>query len=566
MPLTRPLATGLVYAIRSETQDFGREAAGPDHAAYDRCSRASTARAGAHPDRPLPLAYFRNLRRALDGLLGVGSLVVSHLGRVDQPDIVPEIADLLLRMEGKTWSLATGSHGDRLYLSIRTTNSRADAGNLMRRLIGRRGKGGGHGTMAGGYVMLPKNSGDPVKTLERRSARSSPRRCARIPIACSPSRSPCPKAPSPSRAPRHDRRPREVSAGPRATGGAHRPDAPEAPSPAGKTRGKRASTSKTASTRSASKKPGKSRDGSVKKTKAKAKSKDIPLKGKTPKTKAAVGAGRPRRRRKVESESAIEQPHAPAEGLDAHRRRRGRQPGATDSTESLSQRAAEAEAERSPKPELGSLQRKSFRKEPFGLPDFDAAARRFRGAGGAMSREEILIEFEQRPLLEPPYPVHVPRPSGAGPAAPARRRPPRSPALGARTRHLAARRGLARRGDRTLLPAAVRRLSPARRARPQELRHRLGDADPGGRLRRPPHRSARRALPRRAHQGGVGETAAPPAGALVARRVRAAARAVGVVRSRPRGRAWPRSPSAAPSSCRPRPGRTSTCRSRTLRS
>jgi hypothetical protein len=34
--VTRPLATGLVYAIRSETQDFGREAAGPDHAAYDR--------------------------------------------------------------------------------------------------------------------------------------------------------------------------------------------------------------------------------------------------------------------------------------------------------------------------------------------------------------------------------------------------------------------------------------------------------------------------------------------------------------------------------------------------
>ena len=168
IPVTRPLATGLVYAIRSETQDFGREAGGPDHAAYDRLLPRMDRRALARIQTArLPTSYFGNLRRALDGLLGVGSLVVSHLGRVDQPDIVPEIADLLLRMEGKTWSLATGCHGDRLYLSIRTTNSRADAGNLMRKLIGRRGKGGGHGTMAGGYVMLPKNSGDPVKNLEK---------------------------------------------------------------------------------------------------------------------------------------------------------------------------------------------------------------------------------------------------------------------------------------------------------------------------------------------------------------------------------------------------------------
>jgi len=168
VPLTRALATGLVYAIRSETQDFGREAAGPDHAGYDRLLPRIDRRALARiQTATLPISYFRNLRRALDGLQGIGSLVVSHLGRVDQPDIVPEIADLLLRMEGKTWTLATGIHGDRLYLSIRTTNLRADAGNLMRRLTGKRGKGGGHGTMAGGYVMLPKNGAESIRLLER---------------------------------------------------------------------------------------------------------------------------------------------------------------------------------------------------------------------------------------------------------------------------------------------------------------------------------------------------------------------------------------------------------------
>jgi hypothetical protein len=46
-----------------------------------------------------------------------------------------------------------------MYLSIRTTNTRADAGGLMRRVIGRRGKGGGHGMLAGGWIDASKITG-----------------------------------------------------------------------------------------------------------------------------------------------------------------------------------------------------------------------------------------------------------------------------------------------------------------------------------------------------------------------------------------------------------------------
>jgi nanoRNase/pAp phosphatase (c-di-AMP/oligoRNAs hydrolase) len=198
---TRALATGLIYAIRSETQDFGREAAGPDHAAYDRLLPRIDRRTLARIQyAPLPVGYFRNLHRALEALSGVGPLVISNLGKVDQPDIVPEIADLLLRMEGKTWSLCTGTHGDRVYLSIRTTNPRADAGNLIRRIIGRRGKGGGHGTMAGGFVELPRTASDGGRALERDLAerfvlalKKRPERLTAIPMTAAP---PAPGAPA----------------------------------------------------------------------------------------------------------------------------------------------------------------------------------------------------------------------------------------------------------------------------------------------------------------------------------------------------------------------------------
>jgi nanoRNase/pAp phosphatase (c-di-AMP/oligoRNAs hydrolase) len=150
---THSQATALIYAIRSETQDFSREFTGPDKAIYDLFFPLANHRLLARIQNPrLPLSYFGNLHEALERLESVDSLILSHLGEVGQPDIVPELADLLLRMEGKTWSLCTGVYGDRLYLSIRTTNPRADAGSLMRRLIGRRGKGGGHGRTAGGWI------------------------------------------------------------------------------------------------------------------------------------------------------------------------------------------------------------------------------------------------------------------------------------------------------------------------------------------------------------------------------------------------------------------------------
>ena len=174
-------ATALVYAIRTETRDFGREASSPDKRVYDlllpRVRKEVLARI-QHPR--LPLTYFALLHRALERLQAVDSLVISHLGAVPQPDIVPEIADLLLRLEGKTWALCSGRHLDRLYLSLRTTNTRADAGRLMRRLVGAHGRGGGHGTMGGGWVPVGPDEGRQQQRLTERLARALRKDPARV--------------------------------------------------------------------------------------------------------------------------------------------------------------------------------------------------------------------------------------------------------------------------------------------------------------------------------------------------------------------------------------------------
>ena len=189
---THALATALIYAIRSETQDFAREHVGPDKAIHDLYFPLANHRLLARIQSPrLPLTYFGNLHDALENLESVDSLILTHLGAVEQPDIVPEIADLLLRLEGKTWSLVTGYFQDRLYLSIRTTNTRADAGSLMHRLLGRRGKGGGHGMIAGGWIDASKLA-SPVERRElqrklgmrlARELKKNPERIARITLS-----------------------------------------------------------------------------------------------------------------------------------------------------------------------------------------------------------------------------------------------------------------------------------------------------------------------------------------------------------------------------------------------
>jgi hypothetical protein len=48
---------------------------------------------------------------------------------------------------------------------------RADAGRIMRRLVARSGKGGGHGMIAGGWVQITAGWADQPRALQEQLAR-----------------------------------------------------------------------------------------------------------------------------------------------------------------------------------------------------------------------------------------------------------------------------------------------------------------------------------------------------------------------------------------------------------
>ena len=163
----RRLATAMFYGIQSETMDLGREASRADVEAStylyplsdpEAISRIRHAR--------VPASYFRSLHEALDAARQYGNVVTVCLKRLQYPDMVAEIADLFMQMVGIDWTIAVGRYREQLLISMRTYDTRAHAGSLVRDAIGERGSAGGHGTFAGGQVPVRGLSEEAVQELE----------------------------------------------------------------------------------------------------------------------------------------------------------------------------------------------------------------------------------------------------------------------------------------------------------------------------------------------------------------------------------------------------------------
>ena len=159
------LATALFYAIKSETQDLGREANQPDREAYLCLFPVANKRLLYEITHPkLPVEHFRTIHSGVENAKIYGKLLVVNLRAICFPEVVSEIADYLIRLEGIETVLSMGHYNDEVILSIRTTNTLLNAGEVIKRLVAGRGAAGGHGMMAGGK--LANVSFDPATQKE----------------------------------------------------------------------------------------------------------------------------------------------------------------------------------------------------------------------------------------------------------------------------------------------------------------------------------------------------------------------------------------------------------------
>lgn len=162
------LATALLYGIRSDTDDLGREASRPDIDSSMFLYPLADKRLLSRIDRErVPLAYFHTLAEALRKAVVYGPVVISHLRRLDNPDAAGEMADLLMRLENVSASFCYGVYGRTILLSLRCYSDEAHAGDIMGKIVAGIGAGGGHGMMAGGQVPIPEQDGPERKRLSR---------------------------------------------------------------------------------------------------------------------------------------------------------------------------------------------------------------------------------------------------------------------------------------------------------------------------------------------------------------------------------------------------------------
>lgn len=153
------LATALVYAIKTDTDNLTRGVNPADVAAYtfllDRVDVPLLRRI----ERP---AYAERTARAYGrGIADMrmhNDLAVAFLGNlsVDDSHILADVADFILAMDEATWAAAAALVEGRLVINIRHLGSEPGAGALARLLAKKGGSGGGHSTMARAVLNLEK--------------------------------------------------------------------------------------------------------------------------------------------------------------------------------------------------------------------------------------------------------------------------------------------------------------------------------------------------------------------------------------------------------------------------
>lgn len=163
---TPDLATAFLYGVKTETRDLGRECGPNERQAYLELSAlADHAKLYAITNPKLSREYFVALDRACRAAICWGELLAVNLGSVTYPDLVAEIAEMMLAYEKASYCVCVGEHEGQVFLSIRSEVEDAHAGELIRRVVGSKGAAGGHGMSAGGRIHQTVRSEAELKTV-----------------------------------------------------------------------------------------------------------------------------------------------------------------------------------------------------------------------------------------------------------------------------------------------------------------------------------------------------------------------------------------------------------------
>ncbi len=145
------IATALAYGILTDTLDLYRAHRADIVQTYLQVLQQADMRTLARIQNPTrSRRFFATLGKGITGARVSRQLLVSHLGEVETPDLVSQVAEFLLAYERLRWCLVTGRYRGRLHASLRSTRIDAPASDVLRSAFPNPRDAGGHGPIAGG--------------------------------------------------------------------------------------------------------------------------------------------------------------------------------------------------------------------------------------------------------------------------------------------------------------------------------------------------------------------------------------------------------------------------------
>jgi nanoRNase/pAp phosphatase (c-di-AMP/oligoRNAs hydrolase) len=155
MEPSQRLATALVYGIKTDTLFLERGSNLADLSAFNFLYPLANKAMIGRIERPaLPREDLEAMGRALSHLQVDNGVAVIHLGEINREDVIPQMAEFCLQIEGVEWSVVSGLVHDRVVISVRNVGYVKSAGEIMKRLYDDIGSAGGHRAMAKAVVPL----------------------------------------------------------------------------------------------------------------------------------------------------------------------------------------------------------------------------------------------------------------------------------------------------------------------------------------------------------------------------------------------------------------------------
>ena len=158
VPIDRRLATALLYGITTDTNDLKRHTGPADIAAFEALHQKADRRFLSRLEKSqIPAPVLDHIAWGISHRVVHRDLVVVHFGAVPNPDVLVQVADLLLLTCGISWVVCAGvveRGGKRLVAVFRGDGHQQDVGARAKLAFARLGSAGGHRTMGRAEVPL----------------------------------------------------------------------------------------------------------------------------------------------------------------------------------------------------------------------------------------------------------------------------------------------------------------------------------------------------------------------------------------------------------------------------